>query len=256
MAIIGTLPNNIQNGQSVDANPVMADFNFIVNQVNANASPLGTIPPGTLLNVRQITATGVYTPTLGTNSIVYDIVAGGGAGGGSQATAPTQNSLGTGGGGGARSIGRLTSGFSGVTITIGAGGTGVSGANGNAGGNSSIAALVTVNGGSGGGVIAATTASTAALGGVGGSGAGGIVNVTGLPGPTTLLITPANSANISGPGANSIYGQGGAASGPSGAGLNAGGFGAGGGGANSGGSAGPFAGGPGSPGVCILYEFS
>lgn len=44
MAIIGTLPNNIQNGQTVDANPVMADFNFIVNQVNANAAPLTSIP--------------------------------------------------------------------------------------------------------------------------------------------------------------------------------------------------------------------
>ena len=42
MAIIGTLPNNIQNGQAVDANPVMADLNFIVNQVNANAAPAST----------------------------------------------------------------------------------------------------------------------------------------------------------------------------------------------------------------------
>ena len=49
MAIIGTLPNTISNGQAVDATPVMADFNFIVNQVNANANPLGTFtaPSGT-----------------------------------------------------------------------------------------------------------------------------------------------------------------------------------------------------------------
>lgn len=40
--IVGTLPNNILNGQAVDATPVMADFNFIVNQVNANAMPLDT----------------------------------------------------------------------------------------------------------------------------------------------------------------------------------------------------------------------
>jgi hypothetical protein len=55
MAIIGTLPNNIQNGQLADAVPVMADFNFIVNQVNANASPLGTLdaPSGTRMLFNQ-----------------------------------------------------------------------------------------------------------------------------------------------------------------------------------------------------------
>jgi hypothetical protein len=58
MAIIGTLPNNIQNGQVVDANPVMADFNYIVNQVNANANPLGTLtaPSGTVMPFAQATA--------------------------------------------------------------------------------------------------------------------------------------------------------------------------------------------------------
>jgi hypothetical protein len=58
MAIIGTLPNNIQNGQAVDANPVMADFNFIVNQVNANANPIGTLtaPSGTRTAFHQAAA--------------------------------------------------------------------------------------------------------------------------------------------------------------------------------------------------------
>lgn len=58
MPIIGTLPNNIQNGQAVDANPVMADFNYIVNQVNANANPLGTLtaPSGTRVIFQQATA--------------------------------------------------------------------------------------------------------------------------------------------------------------------------------------------------------
>src|ERR1700676_531708 len=58
MPIIGTLPNNIQNGQTVDATPVMADFNFIVNQVNANGNPLGTLtaPSGTRVVFQQATA--------------------------------------------------------------------------------------------------------------------------------------------------------------------------------------------------------
>lgn len=58
MAIIGTLPNNIQDGQLADAVPVMADFNFIVNQVNANANPIGTLtaPSGTRTLFHQATA--------------------------------------------------------------------------------------------------------------------------------------------------------------------------------------------------------
>jgi hypothetical protein len=58
MPIIGTLPNNIQNGQTVDATPVMADFNFIVNQVNANANPTGTLtaPSGTRTIFHQLAA--------------------------------------------------------------------------------------------------------------------------------------------------------------------------------------------------------
>ena len=43
-AIIGTLPNNIQNGQTADAVPLMADLNWIVNQVNSNAAPLSNTP--------------------------------------------------------------------------------------------------------------------------------------------------------------------------------------------------------------------
>lgn len=40
MAIIGALPNTISNGQPIDAVPVMADFNWIVSQVNTNAGGL------------------------------------------------------------------------------------------------------------------------------------------------------------------------------------------------------------------------
>jgi hypothetical protein len=41
--IIGPLPNNIVDGTIIDAVPVMANFNWIVAQVNANASA-GTLP--------------------------------------------------------------------------------------------------------------------------------------------------------------------------------------------------------------------
>lgn len=42
--IIGTLPNTISNGQPIDAVPVMADFNYIVSQVNTNAAALALTP--------------------------------------------------------------------------------------------------------------------------------------------------------------------------------------------------------------------
>ena len=58
MPIIGTLPNIISNGQAVDATPVMADFNYIVNQVNANGVQVGTLaaPAGTRIVFQQATA--------------------------------------------------------------------------------------------------------------------------------------------------------------------------------------------------------
>lgn len=43
-AIVGALPNSIQNGQTADAIPVMANYNWIVNQVNSNAAQLSQTP--------------------------------------------------------------------------------------------------------------------------------------------------------------------------------------------------------------------
>jgi hypothetical protein len=40
MPIVGSLPNTIANGQTADAVPLMADLNYIVSQVNANAASL------------------------------------------------------------------------------------------------------------------------------------------------------------------------------------------------------------------------
>jgi len=58
MPVIGTLPNILTNGTTADASQVMADFNFIVNQVNANANPVGTLsaPSGTRAIFNQQTA--------------------------------------------------------------------------------------------------------------------------------------------------------------------------------------------------------
>jgi hypothetical protein len=58
MPIIGTLPVNLQNGTTADASQVMSDFNFIVNQVNANGVQIGTLaaPTGTRVAFNQATA--------------------------------------------------------------------------------------------------------------------------------------------------------------------------------------------------------
>ena len=82
----------------------------IKNAVQANAS-------GRLLNVRIFTTTDIYTPTTGTQSIIVDVIGGGGA----TTTSASQRSCGGGGSAGAYARARLTTGFAGVTVTIGSG---------------------------------------------------------------------------------------------------------------------------------------
>ncbi|MHC8334571.1 glycine-rich domain-containing protein [Pseudomonas sp. LB3P25] len=108
--------------------------------------------PGSLLNVRVFSTPGTftYTETPGTKKVIPWVQSAGGAGGGAPATNSGQASVGAGGGAGAYAQSLFTSGFSGVSITVGAGGTGVSGAAGNNGGPSSFGALVSCPGGRGG----------------------------------------------------------------------------------------------------------
>lgn len=67
-AIVGSLPFNIQNGQIEDATPVMANFNFLASQVNANAQPAGVlaewVPSGltpTFISATQFSVPGNVT---------------------------------------------------------------------------------------------------------------------------------------------------------------------------------------------------
>jgi len=90
------------------------------------------------------------------------VVGGGGAGSGADATGGLGWAAGAGGVAGAYSESFITdiSGLaSSITVTIGAGGTGVAAANGNNGGTSSFGSLVSANGGTGAGgrVVSATT---------------------------------------------------------------------------------------------------
>jgi hypothetical protein len=257
MAIIGTLPNNIQDGQAVDASPVMADFNFIVNQVNANAMPLGTISSGALVGFQVFSALGAftYTPTTGANSFIAEVLGAGGAGGG----VPTSVGAAAGGGGGGagayvlyRRVGSLT-GLTGSIGTAGAPSVGIGGA----GGNTTFAGVV-AGGGVGGNTVVSSTAGVLGAPGLGGTSSGGTENITGAAGDFAFAITAASA--ISGKGADTRWGAGGQAFGENGTtlllGSPAAGFGAGGGGALGINTNGTAIGGTGGGGLVIIYEFA
>ncbi|WP_157654002.1 hypothetical protein [Burkholderia ubonensis] len=217
----------------------------------ASADPVFGYPTGTLIGVRVFTSSTTYTPTAGTNSVIVEIQGGGGAGGGAAATGAGQFSCGSGGAAGGYIRHRMTSGFSGATITIGAAGVGASGAAGGAGGNTSFAGI-TANGGAGGAANGpATSAATAPSAGGAASG-GNIINSNGAPGFWSV-----GNATLAygGIGANSMLGAGGIEV-ANGAGGAASGYGGGGGGSVIGASSGAQTGGAGSQGVVMVWEYN
>jgi hypothetical protein len=127
---------------------------------------------------QTFTASSTFTPAAGVTRVWYLLVGAGGAGGG--CTATTNNGAG-GGGGGQVKVGTLavTPGTP-VTVTIGAGGTGVSGAGGNSGASSQFGS-VTAYGGGGGGTTGNGGADSPGGGGAagGGGGAGSTANSAG-----------------------------------------------------------------------------
>ncbi|WP_321921719.1 hypothetical protein [Burkholderia sp. BCC1998] len=253
--IIGTLPANLQNGTTADASQVMTDLNFIVNQVNANAMPIGTISPGSLVGVQILTASGTYTPTPGATKAFVEAVGGGGAGGGAAATSSGQWAIGAGGSSGAYGKIFIASGLVTQTVTIGAGGVGASGSVGGNGAQTSFGALLVCPGGPGGSpggavaagstnVFAAQTAGAAAPSGTGRF----LFSTTGGNGAAAFSL-PSNA--IGGDGGSNPIGQGGSAFNVS----AATGYGAGGPGANNSIAQPAKAGLNGTPGVVIVFEF-
>ena len=114
---------------------------------------------GRLLNIVKMTASGTYTPTAGTKSIIVEAIGGGGASGNLTATGPNQNAVSAAGSNGAYAKASYTSGFSSVSVTVGAGGI-VNGGGGGIGGNggtTTFGSLLTCPGGSGSGVGIAMT---------------------------------------------------------------------------------------------------
>lgn len=211
---------------------------------------------GGLINIRSISSTAIYTPTAGTNAVLVEAVAGGGAGGGSQGTTSGQSSAGSGGGSGSSAKGYYTSGFSGVLVTVGDGGVGVTGANGTGGGTTSFGSLISCPGG-GYGLLGAAE-SGPMITGVGTGGAAPVGSLllnssSGQPGTNGVIL--AAGAQMSGQGGGGVTGGGGGntANGNGNPGSSPG---AGGGGGASGESGSASAGGNGASGQVTIYEFS
>lgn len=236
---------------STDNSTKIATTAFVNNAIAAAT--------GKLINIQVFTSSGTYTPTPGTNSVIVEGCGGGGAGGGAANAGSGNISVGAGGGGGAVGWRRITSGFSGQAVTIGAGGNGVNGGTGGSGGATSFGSLLSLAGGSGGaagGILSG--AGTSGSPGGGGAPTGATVGAIGGIGFTGLAITA--SVGQSGQGASGRFGSGGGqvqASGTTASGgANASGYGCGGGGALGINNGAAPAGGSGSPGIIIVYEYS
>lgn len=213
---------------------------------------------GRLLKVRVFTASGTYTPTPGTKSIVVEVQGGGGAGGGAAVSTVANFSIGGGGLSGAYAKANITPLTTSYSIVVGAGGVGVSGTAGNAGGNSSFGGVVTATGGLGGASLAEGTV-------FGIASAAGNYPSTDYSGASIygaglsygqVGIRVSGTGAVSGTGGSSVCGSGGGARGSVGAGSAGRGYGSGGGGAAAAAVSQSYAGGNGTPGVVIIWEFS
>ncbi|BCH11926.1 hypothetical protein MesoLj131c_61840 [Mesorhizobium sp. 131-3-5] len=211
---------------------------------------------GGLIATRVISATGTYTPSPGTQAIQVTVVGAGGAGGGVVALNTSEFKTGGGGGGGGYGKSRLTSGFSSVAVTIGAGGVGVAGGLGGQGGTTSFGGFISVTGGTGGTFGGNFSIPSVTAGGQGGVPSG--ANLIQSPGQTggygvgffgTDMVSGIGGSSIIGAGANPFVsgtGPGGTATGPGGGGS----------GAAAIGVSTALAGGNGAAGLIIVEEYA
>lgn len=212
-------------------------------------------PPGLYIQRLVFTASGTYNPSTFARNVRVQVQGAGGAGGGTAANSSGSVTVASGGNGGDYAVGWRPA----VTtaITVGAGGTGVSGTNGNAGGNSSFDSEISAYGGSGGltGTSNATSVATSNYT------YGTITQTVDFyrPGDIGQIGVGTANAIAGGAGGNSLFG-GGAAWPSSGtvshAGGNATGLGGGGSGAAATGTTAAQAGGNGGNGVVIIDEYT
>jgi len=166
-----------------------------------------------VIGLRVFTSSGTYIPNPDMNFCLIEAL-GGGGGGGSTGFAAAGTGW-AGGGGGSGGYGRGLYSAEQIAdsqiITIGAGGSTVSGSPGNPGGTTTVGSLLTVNGGQGGGAMVSAIAGWGnAVGGAGATpGSGGSVNGAGAPGSYAIVFGATTS--ISGTGGSTRLGGGGLA---------------------------------------------
>lgn len=215
----------------------------------------GASVQGRLINVQTLTSSGTYTPTAGTTSIVVEAMGASGGSAGAPATGVSQFSAGTPGGAGAYCKSRFTSGFSGISYTVGiAGAAGGAGTAGGAGGASTFLGM-SAGGGLGGTALGPNT--SIVTGGVvpGVATGGNILNINGSFQIGMVLV--AGQLPLTPPGTNTLFGTGGSVVGSTSSASTGLGYGATGGWslvATS--STGAQTGSAGLPGVIFVYEYS
>jgi len=228
---------------------------------------LNPLKDGGLVGVQVFSTVGTatYTPTAGTSYIIVEVVGGGAAGGSCAAAAGGTVSAGGGGGAGAYAKVKITSAFSGVTVTVGAAGTPSAAGNnaGGSGGTSSFGALISCPGGTGtgngGAAITPSSVSNSSSGGAGGAAptisGTTILSMKGDTGKGGFAIPSATASVQTGSGGFNPLGTPGYAFNGSVAGIAAGGYGAGGSGAASVSDNTARQGGAGAQGVVIVWEY-
>lgn len=223
-----------------------------------NITISGTDFTGNIAPTNQvITASGTYTKPTGCRFAFITVLGGGGAGGGCQGGS-SQWGGGGGGSGGVVAYGwRSMTGVTTLTATIGAGGTGVSNADGNPGGNSSLSGTglttMTAIGGAAGVKYAASTA--LALIGSSGTAVGasaGDITVGATGGGSGLRAS--GVSGTSGSGGSTPYGAGGGGRTSAGNGFAGSGYGTGGSGASSY-DATTYTGADGTAGIIVVTEY-
>lgn len=226
---------------------------------DANGAVKAGTGPGRLLKTTILTSGTSHTTTAFTTSIFLRMVGAGGGGGGCTSVASAAIGAGGGGSGSYAERSFTVAPSTAYAYTIGAAGTGVSGAAGNNGGNTTFVVggtTVTAFGGTGGPVAAPAATLKTAAGGAGGVvSTNGDVNAGGEPGEYGLTLIVATPIVASGNGGSCEFGGGGLGIIAVGNGNNAVGFGAGGGGSATGASA-VRTGGNGGQGLIIVDEYS